>query len=129
MMSLLKHNDNNDDGKNKKPLLTRGAKIEVNNTVKRNDIQASTDKNDDPQVKSTITEPMNVRVDNHIRNKIAALITLGHGDSQKDMVDTVVNYYLETLDSDELKRFDDLIAIYEAKDFARYQKKKSKNNK
>lgn len=125
-MSLLKHND---DGKNKKPLLTRGAKIEVNNTVKRNDIQASTDKNDDPQVKSTITEPMNVRVDNHIRNKIAALITLGHGDSQKDMVDTVVNYYLETLDSDELKRFEDLIAIYEAKDFARYQKKKSKNNK
>ncbi|MBC2137505.1 DUF5388 domain-containing protein [Listeria innocua] len=119
-MSLLQHNDNE---KRKKNLLTRGPKIEVSSTVKRSDIQPSSE---DPQIKSRITEAVNIRVDNHIRNKIAALITLGHGDSQKDVADNIVNYYLETLDSDELKRFEDLIEIYEEKDYARYQKKKNK---
>ncbi|MFL2106481.1 DUF5388 domain-containing protein [Mycobacteroides abscessus] len=128
-MALLNH----DQIKNKnKKTLTRGPKIEINNQVSRVDI----DKNNSSKqpsskekaiVSSFITEPVNIRVDNHIRNKIAALITMGHSDSQKEMVETFVNLYVENLNDSDAKRFEDLVQIYEDKDVKRHQKKANKN--
>ena len=65
-------------------------------------------------------------MDNHIRNKIAALITMGHSDSQKEMVETFVNLYVEDLNESDAKRFEDLVQIYEDKDVKRHQKKAKK---
>lgn len=48
---------------------------------------------------------------------------MGHSDNQKEMVETFVNLYIENLTNGELKRFEDLIQIYEDKDVKRHQKK------
>lgn len=124
-MALLNHSSINDAQKNG---LTRGRKINVNNKVNRTDIdkgsKATTPK-DNITISSVITEPVNIRVDNHIRNKIAALITMGHSDSQKEMVEMLVNIYTEGLENSELKRYEDLVQIYENKDLMKYQKKQN----
>lgn len=128
-MALLNH----DQIKNKnKKTLTRGPKIEINNQVSRVDIDKTNSSKESTSkekaiISSFITEPVNIRVDNHIRNKIAALITMGHSDSQKEMVETFVNLYIENLNDSDAKRFEDLVQIYEDKDVKRHQKKANKN--
>ncbi len=124
-MALLNHSEVKNTGKK---ILTRGPKIETANKVNRGDIEMKTTVNE-PSSKgknvltSYVTEPVNIRVDNHIRNYIAALITMGHSDTQKDMVELVLNLYIENLSNGELKRFEDLVQIYEDKDVKKHQKK------
>ena len=124
-MALLNHSEVKNTGKK---ILTRGPKIETSNKVNRGDIEMKPTVNE-PSSKeknvltSYVTEPVNIRVDNHIRNHIAALITMGHSDTQKDMVELVLNLYIENLSNGELKRFQDLVQIYEDKDVKKHQKK------
>ena len=124
-MALLNHSEVKTTGKK---ILTRGPKIETANKVNRGDIEMKTTVNE-PSSKGKnvlttyVTEPVNIRVDNHIRNYIAALITMGHSDTQKDMVELVLNLYIENLSNGELKRFQDLVQIYEDKDVKKHQKK------
>ena len=125
-MALLNHSEVKNTGKK---ILTRGPKIETTNKVNRGDSELKPTVNEQPSSKgknvltSYVTEPVNIRVDNHIRNYIAALITMGHSDTQKDMVELVLNLYIENLSNGELKRFEDLIQIYEDKDVKKHQKK------
>ena len=125
-MALLNHSEVKNTGKK---ILTRGPKIETSNKVNRGDIELKPTVNEQPSSKgknvltSYVTEPVNIRVDNHIRNYIAALITMGHSDTQKDMVELVLNLYIENLTNGELKRFEDLVQIYEDKDVKKHQKK------
>ena len=119
-MALLDHDKNKNKTTGKK-LLTRGPKIEVNSQVNRSDIEKTipsevvkeNQKNNFTTLSTTVTEPVNIRVDNHIRNRIAALITMGHSDTQKEMVETLVNLFIEGLEKSDLKRFEDLVDIYE----------------
>ena len=125
-MALLNHSEVKNTGKK---ILTRGPKIETTNKVNRGDIELKPTVNEQPSSKgknvltSYVTEPVNIRVDNHIRNYIAALITMGHSDTQKDMVELVLNLYIENLSNGVLKRFEDLVQIYEDKDVKKHQKK------
>ena len=124
-MALLNHSEVKNTGKK---LLTRGPKIETANKVNRSDIEKKPTVNEPSSkeknvLSSYVTEPVNIRVDNHIRNYIAALITMGHSDTQKDMVELVLNLYIENLSNGELKRFEDLVQIYEDKDVKKHQKK------
>lgn len=132
-MALLDHDKNKNKTTGKK-LLTRGPKIEVNSQVNRSDIEKTipsevvkeNPKNNFTTLSTTVTEPVNIRVDNHIRNRIAALITMGHSDTQKEMVETLVNLFIEGLEKSDLKRFEDLVDIYEQKDYMKHQKKNNK---
>ena len=132
-MALLDHDKNKSKTTGKK-LLTRGPRIEVNSQVNRSDIEKTTPSevvkenstNNLATLSTTITEPVNIRVDNHIRNRIAALITMGHSDTQKEMVETLVNLFIEGLEKSELKRFEDLVDIYEQKDYMKHEKKNNK---
>lgn len=132
-MALLDHDKNKSKTTGKK-LLTRGPRIEVNSQVNRNDIEKTTTSelvkenqtNNLATVSTTVTEPVNIRVDNHIRNRIAALITMGYSDTQKEMVETLVSLFIEGLEKSELKRFEDLVDIYEQKDYMKHQKKNNK---
>ena len=132
-MALLDHDKNKNKTTGKK-LLTRGPRIEVNSQVNRSDIEKTTPSEvvkENPTsnfttLSTTVTEPVNIRVDNHIRNRIAALITMGHSDTQKEMVETLVNLFIEGLEKSDLKRFEDLVDIYEQKDYMKHQKKNNK---
>ncbi|WP_208560335.1 DUF5388 domain-containing protein [Marinilactibacillus kalidii] len=125
-MALLNHNSEKE--KQKKKLLNRGPKVEVSNKVNRNDLDSYDQKKfrkmKEPEITTVVTEPVNIRVDNHIRNNISSLITMGFAESQKEMVDIMVDMYVETLEESEYKRYLDLVQIYEDKDVRRANKRK-----
>lgn len=102
-MGLLNHNDTNTQ-KNK---LERGAQVIVSGQVTRDSILSD---------KTTVTKPVNIRVDNHIRNQISALLNLGYGSSQKDLVSNLVNKAVDELPENEKIRFEKMLTILEQKD-------------
>lgn len=104
-MGLLNHDEpNNQSTKHK---LNRGAKVVVQNQVERNDVVPS-------DLKKSF--PVNVRVDNHIRNQISALINLGKAKSQKELVQKYVEHAISALSESESSRFDKMFDILEQKD-------------
>lgn len=100
-MGLLNHDEPT------KPKLTRGAKVVVNNQVSRNDVVKET---------ANTSFPVNIRVDNHIRNQISSLINIGMANSQKDLVQKLVNESIDGLENNEKLRFERMFNILEQKD-------------
>ncbi|MFT8459982.1 MAG: DUF5388 domain-containing protein [Liquorilactobacillus ghanensis] len=103
-MGLLNHNQNS----NNKKKLERGAKIIVNNQVNREKVVSDDE---------TVTFPVNIRVDNHIRNQISALNNLGIGDSQKNLVQSLVEKAIDELPESDRIRYNKMFNILEQKDY------------
>lgn len=110
-MGMLNH-----ESKQTKQKLERGTKIEIKNQVDRAQVL------DDDTTNKTVTIPINIRVDNHIRNQISALLNLGLGKSQKDFVKNVVNHTIEELSESDRARFNKMFDILEEKDQMKYSK-------
>ena len=110
-MGMLNH-----ESKQTKQKLERGTKIEIKNQVDRAQVL------DDDTANKTVTIPINIRVDNHIRNQISALLNLGLGKSQKDFVKNVVNHTIEELSESDRARFNKMFDILEEKDQMKYSK-------
>lgn len=110
-MGMLNH-----DSKQPKQKLERGTKIEIKNQVDRARVL------DDDTANKTVTIPINIRVDNHIRNQISALLNLGLGKSQKDFVKNAVNHTIEELSESDRARFNKMFDILEEKDQMKYSK-------
>ena len=108
-MGMLNH-----ESKQTKQKLERGTKIEIKNQVDRAQVL------DDDTANKTVTIPINIRVDNHIRNQISALLNLGLGKSQKDFVKNVVNHTIEELSESDRARFNKMFDILEEKDQMKY---------
>ena len=89
--------------------LSRGPIVKVDNQVKRSEVIESED--------GTVTTSVTIRVDNHLRNKITSLLNIGVGESQKDIVDALVVEKVASLTEAEKKRFNDMYAISERKDY------------
>ena len=106
-MGMLKHDDKK-ISKPKKSTIERGTKVVVENQVKRKDVVDMPD--------SGVTFPVNVRVDNHIRNKISALLNLGMAKSQKELVKQLVENEIDRLPESDKSRFDRMFEILEEKD-------------
>jgi hypothetical protein len=104
-MGMLTH----EPSKQKKKL-NRGTTIEVKNQVERDDVLGKKATN------KIITVPINIRVDNHIRNQISALLNLGKGKSQKDFVSNAVNREIEELSESDRARFNKMFDILEERD-------------
>lgn len=102
-------------------------KIEATNKVEMKDIEEQANKS--KILESSVTEHVSVRIDNHIRNQLFALINLGQAEVLKDMIELILNSYLETLDEDTLKKFDSLVKIYEERDVIKYNSKKNSKDK
>lgn len=110
-MGMLNH-----ESKQTKQKLERGTKIEIKNQVDRAQVL------DDDTANKTVTVPINIRVDNHIRNQISALLNLGLGKSQKDFVKNIVNHTIEELSESDRARFNKMFDILEEKDQMKYSK-------
>lgn len=108
-MGMLNHNVG--QTKNK---LERGTKINVQNQVNRAEVLGA------EAASKTVTIPINIRVDNHIRNQISALLNLGLGKSQKDFVKNAVNQSIEELSESDRVRFNKMFEILEEKDQLKY---------
>lgn len=117
-MDLLNH-DRNKKRENK---LDRGAKVEVQSQVKRDELNKKEERVKEEY--TYVTTPANLRVDNHARNAVAALTVLGYGDSQLEVVEMLIDRYVDTLDEEEYKRYKSLTDIYLDRDIQKQQKKK-----
>lgn len=103
-MGMLDHKNSNNTEKHS---LKRGPQVVVKEQVARNNIVTDSE---------TVTLPVNIRVDNHIRNQISALLNLGYGTSQKELVKNLVDKTIEELPENEKIRFEKMYTILEQKD-------------
>lgn len=95
-------------------------RIHVKNQVSRSDIVPESD---------TITFPVNIRVDNHIRNQVTALINLGVESNMKRMVADMIEKEKESLTESQLNRFERMVKILEEKDYMAKSLKEDNNPK
>lgn len=125
-MAIVNHDKLDGSKEESRKSLTRGAKVDVRETLSRTAFAR-----EDEIGSSEVTMPANVRVDNHIRNRISSLINLGFAKSQKDFVEKLVDQVVDSLDESESKRFKEMVQIYENKDIltAKTQAEKKKNRK
>lgn len=70
-----------------------------------------------------ITFDTNLKISNHSRNKLQALMSLGYTASQKDAIDLLFQSYREQLDTDAKKELDFQVKTLERRD-ARLKNKK-----
>lgn len=70
------------------------------------------------------TERATIKVDNHTRNILTALVNIGRFDSQKDAVEKLCNREIEDMDDEERKRFDFILDTLELKDYTKQQRRK-----
>lgn len=70
------------------------------------------------------TERATIKVDNHVRNMLTALVNVGMYDSQKDAVEKMCYSIIENLSDDEKRRFDFILDSLELKDYNKQQRKK-----
>lgn len=109
--------------------LERKPNPQINNQVDRNSLNVSKiieKSNPEPQkigIKSE-TERATIKVDNHIRNTLTALVNLGKFDSQKNAVEELLNFYIDEMPEEDKKRLDFIVDALELKDYNKQQRKK-----
>lgn len=92
--------------------------MEVTQQVKREDIVPNTQR---------VTFPRNLRVDNHISNEVAALITLGISTDTKALINNLVQNKIAELSDSDQKRLQQIISSLEMKDFYTIQSREPRN--
>lgn len=102
MSSLVRSN------RNKSKKIDRGHDIKPENTFSLNELDENkSEKKQEAQTPTKnvdrVTFYANIRINNHIKNKLEALTMLGLAKSQKQGVEIALDYYLDSL-SDEFKR-------------------------
>lgn len=108
-MGMMNHSQINSNAPKK---LIHEPAIKVANQIKRDEII-----ND-----GIVTTHASIRVDNHTRNRLTALLNIGLGTSQKEIIDVLVNEKVDSLAGDDKKRFNDMYSILEKKDYLKSQK-------
>ncbi|MBD8045440.1 DUF5388 domain-containing protein [Clostridium faecium] len=92
----------------KKKDLTHTTEVRVAQQVDRDDIVQDYER---------VTFPTNVRVDNHLRNKITALINLGIAPNTKAVIEYLVKREEEKLGNNgELLRYQRMLSVLEERD-------------
>lgn len=84
------------------------AKASFKETTKKEDILTDN---------KEVSFPVNIRVDNHIRNKVSALINLGVAKNAKAVVEHMIESEIAELNESEKTRFDRMYNILEQKDY------------
>lgn len=121
-MGLLKHPKSSAyNNKN----LNDPAKINIKNQLTPDDLRSGSrsHRNNVTPIPKRVTTPVNIRVDNHIRNEMSALIQLGFGQTNKDLVSDLVQRAVTRLDPERKQRFNYLTKILEEKDSLNYMAK------
>ncbi|WP_429971912.1 DUF5388 domain-containing protein (plasmid) [Fructilactobacillus sp. Tb1] len=104
---------NNPNRDKKAKLIDRGTDIVPQNSVDINEVLLN---NPDKMIIDSVTFYANVRINNHIKNKIQALSILGLANSQKDAIETAVNYYIESLPQETMRKFKTQVEVLEERD-------------
>lgn len=121
-MGLLKHPKSNSYHN---ASLDHPAKINIEHKITPDNLNISHKKNDNrkPSLKHQVSFPINIRVDNHVRNDVTALIQLGFAKTNKELVANLVQNKISTLTNEQNRRFKALKRILEQKDVLNYEVK------
>ena len=65
---------------------------------------------------ASVTFDTNLKINNHIRNKLQAMAVLGYSDNQKAAIEVALSVYIESLTSDERKELEFQIDSLEKRD-------------
>lgn len=98
----------NSNRKNVKKL-DRGHEIKPKEQFKLNNMKES-------NVIDSVTFYANVRINNHIKNKLEALSTVGLAKSQKEAMDMAIDFYIESLPDEHKRKLKTQIATLEERD-------------
>lgn len=100
--------------------IDRGPKIEVKNKVSLDEMSSNEHgENKAPRV----TLPATLRINNHIKNELQALVSMGHFDSFKDFLEISLNDYMNNLPDTEQKQVEYIVSKLELKDYEKSLKK------
>lgn len=110
---------------NDKNNLSRGKSIKVINQVNR-DAFCENDENETPEMEDLESETTRVtlKTDNHSRNRLMALVNLGHSNSIGELVEQLVKEKAESLSESEYERFKYLYYTFERQDIKKQNNKK-----
>jgi len=101
-MALVQSNKN----KNKK-LITRGPDIKPKKTFTMDQLEKASDiKKNVTSNSEYIPKPTTLKIDTHIRDQINTLSLIGYGDTQKETLELLINTILESMTTDERRKFD-----------------------
>ena len=116
MSSLVRSN------RNKSKKIDRGHDIKPENTFSLNEMEEKQlQENKKPQtpkknVVERVTFYANIRINNHIKNKLEALTMLGLAKSQKQAVEIALDYYLNSLPDDFKRKYKIAVKTLEDRD-------------
>ena len=116
MSSLVRSN------RNKSKKIDRGHDIKPENTFSLNELEENQpQENKKPQTpKNNVVERVtfyaNIRINNHIKNKLEALTMLGLAKSQKQAVEIALDYYLNSLPDDFKRKYKIAVKTLEDRD-------------
>lgn len=97
---------------NKSKKINRGHDIKPKETFDINSIGTKTDQSKTDRV----TFYANVRINNHIKNKLEALSTIGIAKSQKEALESALDYYIESLPEEYKRKLKIQVATLEDRD-------------
>lgn len=116
MASLVRSN------RNKAKKIDRGHDIKPENTFSLNELEEKQPqkKKESQSPKNNVVERVtfyaNIRINNHIKNKLEALTMLGLAKSQKQAVEIALDYYLNSLPDDFKRKYKIAVKTLEDRD-------------
>lgn len=114
MSSLVRSN------RSKSKKIDRGHDIKPENTFSLDNLNSNNKNNNEAQTPTKnvdrVTFYANIRINNHIKNKLEALAMLGIAKSQKQAVEIAIDYYLESLSDEQKRRYDIAVKTLEDRD-------------
>ncbi len=80
------------------------------------EIESAKDKKNSQNKVDSVTFYANVRINNHIKNKLEALSTIGLASSQKDALENALDYYVQSLPDVHKRKFKIQLETLEERD-------------
>ncbi|EEI18287.1 DUF5388 domain-containing protein [Lentilactobacillus hilgardii] len=110
----------NNPNKLKDPL-NRGHEIKPEEKFTIEDLEKIKDEKSEDV--NNITFYSNVRINNHIKNKLEAIAITGNSKSQKDSIEKALNYYIESFSDREKEAIQAVVRTLELRDVKQKGKK------
>ena len=112
---------------NKSKKIDRGHDIKPETTFSLDSLNQDSKANNEAQTPTKnvdrVTFYANIRINNHIKNKLEALAMLGIAKSQKQAVEIALDYYLDSLSDEQRRRYDVAVKTLEDRDVLQKSKK------
>lgn len=119
-MSLLNH----DKTEKKKNPLDNDKQVKVERRVRRSEVvQDGKAKKEEPE-RQEVTVPRNLRADNHIANKVQAMVNIGVADDAKGVLSSLVDDAISAMPQGDQERIEGMVKMLEIKDYFSSQSKK-----